>query len=315
MRRITAGLTVAIASIFATGAWADYPEKPITYIVPFAPGGGADIGIRIMEPFMEACLGGDLVVIDKPGAGGALGMLDIASAAPDGYTLGSIITPNVAVNSIAGDPPRFNMDSFDYLGNLVGTRVAISARKGGKFKTIQELIEAAKQSPIQAAITQPGADDHLVLVRLMQATGAQFVFIPMVESPLARNAVMGGHVEILGLSVTESANYKEQLETLAVAGSERFEGLPDVPTLKEFGWDITAGNTFLMGAPHGLPADIHARLDTCFQQVGENPEYRKQIADRNFIFSPMNAAQTEAFARGEYDALKKIWDDDPWIKK
>lgn len=314
MKFSATALALALLGGSATAALADYPDHPITYIVPFAPGGGADVGIRLMEPFMEKCLGGELVVIDKPGAGGVVGMIDIANAAPDGYTLGSLLTPNLPVGTIATDNPRFTMDSFDYLANLVGTRVAISARKDGKFKTIQELIEAARQSPIQAAITQPGADDHLVLLRVMQATGAKFTFVPMVESPLARNAVMGGHVDILGLSVTESANFKEQLATLAVAGSERFAGLPDVPTLKELGWDITAGNTFLMGAPHGLPADIKDKLDQCFQKVGQDPEYRKQIAERNFIFTPMNAKETEAFARGEYDALKKLWDADPWIK-
>src|SRR5690606_7595368 len=111
---------------------------------------------------------------------------------------------------------------FDYLANLVGSRVAISARRGGEYETIQQVIDAAKKAPVQAAITQPGADDHLVLLRLMEATGAKFTFIPMVESPQARNAVMGGHVAILGLSVTESANFKDQLTTLAVAGAERF---------------------------------------------------------------------------------------------
>lgn len=315
MKRHFAVLVFAWLGLSASAALADYPGRPITFIVPFAPGGGADVGVRLMEPFMEKCLGGDLVVIDKPGAGGVLGMIEIANAPADGYTLGSLLTPNLPVGTIATDAPRYTMDSFDYLANLVGSRVAISARRGGKYATIQELIEAARKEPVQAAITQAGADDHLVLLRLMEATGAKFNFIPMVESPQARNAVMGGHVDILGLSVTESANFKDQLTTLAVAGSERFSGLPDVPTLKELGWDITGGNTFLMGAPHGLPRDVKEKLDRCFQQVGADPDYRKQVTDRNFILTPMDAAQTEKFARGEYDALKRLWDADPWLKK
>ncbi|MCV3242505.1 tripartite tricarboxylate transporter substrate binding protein [Mesorhizobium sp. ZC-5] len=312
MRRGIGLLAAAVATVWATAAFAEYPDRVITYIVPYAPGGGADVGVRIAEPFLEKCLGGEIVVIDKPGAGGVLGMIDIAAAAPDGYTLGSLLTPNLPVGTIANDPPRYTMDSFDYLSNLVGSRVAISARKGGKFKTIQDLLDAAKAAPVQAAITQAGADDHLVLLRLMEASGAQFEFIPMVESPLARNAVMGGHVDILGLSVTESANFKDQLETLVVAGAERFSGLPDVPTLKELGYDITGGNTFLMGAPNGLPADVKDKLDKCFQEVGKNPDYRKAIEERNFIFTPMTAAETEAFAMGEYTALKRIWDSKPW---
>lgn len=295
-------------------AAADYPDRVITYIVPFASGGGADVGVRLAEPFLEECLSGEIVVINKPGAGGVLGMIEIAAAAPDGYTLGSLLTPNLPVGTIATNTPRYTMNSFDYLANLVGSRVAISTRKGGKFKTIQELLDTAKVRPVQAAITQPGADDHLVLLRLMEATGAKFDFIPMVESPLARNAVMGGHVDILGLSVTESANFKDQLETLAVASTERFSGLPDVPTLKELGYDITGGNTFLMGAPKGLPAGVKDKLDQCFQKVGQNPAYREAIVQRNFIFTPMNARETEAFAMGEYTALKQIWDANPWTK-
>ncbi|MBP1888192.1 tripartite tricarboxylate transporter substrate binding protein [Sinorhizobium mexicanum] len=315
MRCCVALLTALTVAAWTSAAQAEYPGgKVITYIVPFAPGGGADVGVRIAEPFLEKCVGGDIVVIDKPGAGGTLGMIDIAAAAPDGYTIGSLLTPNLPVGTIAVNAPRYTMESFDYLANLVSTRVAISAKKGGRFKTIQDLLAAAKTSPIQAAITQAGADDHLVLLRLMEATGAKFDFIPMVESPQARNAVMGGHVEILGLSVTESANFKDQLETLAVAGTERFSGLPDVPTLKEIGYDITGGNTFLVGAPKGLPPEIKDKLNKCFQQVAEDPAYRQAIAQRNFIFTPMNAKETETFAKGEYTALKRIWDTSPWIK-
>ena len=307
---IAAGMVAASA----TAAFADYPDKPITFIVPYGVGGGADTGVRIAEPFLEKCLGGEIVVTNKPGAGGAIGMTELAAAAPDGYTLGSLLTPNLPVGAIATENPRFNFDSFDYLSNLVASRVAVSARKGGNYKTIQELLEAAKTNPVQAAIAQAGADDHLVLLRLMDATGAKFEFIPMVESPLARNAVMGGHVEILGLSVTESANFSDQLETLVVASAERFPGLPEVPTLKELGYDITGGNTFLMGAPKGLPDDIKTKLDDCFQQVGQDADYRKQIAERNLIFTPMNAAEAEAFVRGEFDAIQKLWNSDPWIK-
>ena len=307
---IAAGMVAASA----TAAFADYPDKPITFIVPYGVGGGADTGVRIAEPFLEKCLGGEIVVTNKPGAGGAIGMTELAAAAPDGYTLGSLLTPNLPVGAIATENPRFNFDSFDYLSNLVASRVAVSARKGGNYKTIQELLEAAKTNPVQAAIAQAGADDHLVLLRLMDATGAKFEFIPMVESPLARNAVMGGHVEILGLSVTESANFSDQLETLVVASAERFPGLPEVPTLKELGYDITGGNTFLMGAPKGLPDDIKTKLDDCFQQVGQDADYRKQIAERNLIFTPMNAAEAEAFVRGEFEAIQKLWNSDPWIK-
>ena len=302
---IAAGMVAASA----TAAFADYPDKPITFIVPYGVGGGADTGVRIAEPFLEKCLGGEIVVTNKPGAGGAIGMTELAAAAPDGYTLGSL-----PVGAIATENPRFKFDSLDYLSNLVASRVAVSARKGGNYKTIQELLEAAKTNPVQAAIAQAGADDHLVLLRLMDATGAKFEFIPMVESPLARNAVMGGHVEILGLSVTESANFSDQLETLVVASAERFPGLPEVPTLKELGYDITGGNTFLMGAPKGLPDDIKTKLDDCFQEVGQDADYRKQIAERNLIFTPMNAAEAEAFVRGEFDAIQKLWDSDPWIK-
>ena len=307
---IAAGMVAASA----TAAFADYPDKPITFIVPYGVGGGADTGVRIAEPFLEKCLGGEIVVTNKPGAGGAIGMTELAAAAPDGYTLGSLLTPNLPVGAIATENPRFNFDSFDYLSNLVASRVAVSARKGGNYKTIQELLEAAKTNPVQAAIAQAGADDHLVLLRLMDATGAKFEFIPMVESPLARNAVMGGHVEILGLSVTESANFSDQLETLVVASAERFPGLPEVPTLKELGYDITGGNTFLMGAPKGLPDDIKTKLDDCFQEVGQDADYRKQIAERNLIFTPMNAAEAEAFVRGEFEAIQKLWNRDPWIK-
>ena len=307
---------VAVGALLAScsAALAQYPDRPIEFIVPYGAGGGADMGVRIAQPYLEACLGQDIVVVNLPGAGGVVGMTELAAREPDGYTLGSLLTPNLPVGAIATDDPSYDVDSFDYLANFVASRVAVSANRQGRFESLDDLIETAQNEPVQAAISSLGNDDHLLLLQLAEEAGITLKFIPMIESPAARNAVMGGHVEILGLSVTESANFKEQLRTLAVAGTERFHALPEVPTFMEEGYDLVAGNTFLMGAPAGLPDDIHATLDRCFQEVAANPEYRREVEERNLIYAPMNAEEADAFVRSEFTKLERLWERDPWIE-
>jgi tripartite-type tricarboxylate transporter receptor subunit TctC len=315
MKHVTTKLlALGLGLVSSSGAFAAYPDRVITYIVPFAAGGANDVGTRILEPFLEKCLGGDVVVLNKPGAGGMIGMTELANAPPDGYTIGSLPVPNLPLGIITNPSVRISMDSFDYLASLISSRVGISVKQGGKFNSIQDLLAAAKTSPVQAAISSLGNDDHLMLLRLMQAAGVKFDFIPMADAPTARNAVIGGHIDVLALSVTESANFKDQLKTLAVAGEDRFPPLPDAPTLRELGYDIVGGNTFAMGAPKGLPVDVKAKLDQCFQQAGKDPGYNAEAQKRNFVLAPMDGVQTETFIKGEYATFKKLWDADPWIK-
>ncbi|WP_161140566.1 tripartite tricarboxylate transporter substrate binding protein [Propylenella binzhouense] len=312
--RIRLGLA-AIAVSLALGsaaARAEYPERPITFIVPFAPGGTTDIGVRTWIPYVEKCLGGSIAVVNRPGAGGEVGFTELAGLKPDGYTLGGLNIPNVIVGSISKENPRFTPASFTYLGTLYGSKVTINTGKDAAHDTLPKLIEATKSGPVNLGITNFGSDDHLMMLRLAKASGSNFRFIPFSDAATVRNAVMSGDLQVGGLSLTEVTPFQGELTTLAIASAERDPSLPDVPTFREQGFDLVGGSNHAIGGPKGMPADVVAKLDGCIQKTAGDPEFVAAAQKRALVLNPMTAAETEAWVAKETEALQALWKSDPW---
>ena len=236
-------------------AMAEYPEQPVTFIIPYGPGGTSDVGARTWGPFMEKCLGQPVIFVNKPGAGGELGFAELANAKPDGYTIGALNVPNFPTGAITKESPPYKLDSFAFLGNLYGSIVTINAKKDGKYKTLADVVAAAKAGQVNMGISNFGADDHIKMLAFMKAADAKFTFIPMTDAAASRNAVIGGHVDVSGNSMTEVAQFQNELQTLAIASPERRPELPDVPTFKEQGYEILGGSNHVLGAPAATPPE------------------------------------------------------------
>lgn len=302
-------------SIMAGAAWAEYPEKPITFVIPYGAGGTTDIGARTWGPFLETCLGQPIVYLNLPGAGGQLGFAELAKAAPDGYTLGALPVPTFPTAVITQADVTFALDSFVLLGNLYGSFVTINTNEQSGFENLGDLVDAAKSgTTINLGITNFGSDDHLTMLKVAKAADIAITFVPLADSASTRNAVAGGHINAAGLSLTDVTPYQEQLKTLAIAAPERRPELPDVPTFRELGYDVVGGTTNIIGAPAGVPDEIVAKLAACFEQTGTNPDFLKAAAERNLILNPMTLEQTRAFFATEVGNLEALWDSDPWVK-
>ena len=153
-----------MAAVLPTPALAEYPERPITYIIGYRAGGASDIAIRTWAPFMEKCLGNGaaLVIEMRPGAGGSIGMTDLALAAPDGYTMGQTTVPDL-ISQRFGKDPKWSKDSFDYIGNISGASSTLTVRQDSEFKSFADFFAAAKAgpAPLKIGIGGIGNDDHL----------------------------------------------------------------------------------------------------------------------------------------------------------
>jgi tripartite-type tricarboxylate transporter receptor subunit TctC len=283
---------VAAAGLFALPAHADYPEAPINFIVPYSPGGGTDIGVRTWQPYMEECLGGTIVVQNRPGGGAIVGMAELAKAAPDGYTLGGTNTPNVYTTYISGDVP-WTLDSFVFLGTLVGGRSTIVVRQDSPLQSVADLVEMAKEKDgaINVGMSALGGDDHFMLIQVSKATGLDFTFIPMNDSPTVRNALMGSHIDITAMSHAEAA------------------------TLKEQGHEVVSGSNHVISAPKGIPAEVEEKWSSCLQQVARNPDFVADARKRSVPLVIMNADETRDYIAKDEGFLRALWAEDPWIKK
>lgn len=309
----TIALSVAMGLTGTSAAFAEYPEKPITLIVPAAPGGGTDVGVRTWVPFLEKCLGANasIVVVNKPGAGHKVGLTELANAAPDGYTLGAIILPNMIVSSVKA---TYNDDSFDYLGSFYASRSTISVRADSPYKSLKEVIDEAKSSgkAPKLGVGSIGNDDHLRGMQLAALAGVKIDYVPLGDAAPVRNALLGGHIDVVGLSFTETVPFKDEIRLLAITGDQRSPDVPDVPTFSELGFEVMGGSRHTTGAPKGLPAEVADKLSGCLVSIGKDQAFLDVAKQRSLVVDPIDAAQTADFAHKNYDLLMELHKTNPW---
>ena len=220
-------------------ALAAYPERPITLIVPFAPGGPTDIVARILSTAFQLTLGQSVVVENRAGAAGNIGMTLAARAAPDGYTLllaSTAIAVNPALfNNLAYDPFK----DFTPISELVNAPNVLVVKPGTGINTVADLVARAKAAPGTFNYSSPGAGtkSHLTGEQLKLRAGIQMVHVPYRGAGPAARAVLEGTVQVasVALAAAESLVREGQLKALAVTGATRWFSLPDVPTMIEFG--------------------------------------------------------------------------------
>lgn len=317
--RLKSGLILLLlVGVAATPAVAEYPERPIAFINPNSAGGGTDVGIRTWAPYVEKCLGNGatFVVTAMPGATGAVGMTEAAKAANDGYTAASLNMPQFVTNQIAKQM-TFTINTFDYLGNIVGVRSLIAVRPDSEFKTLADFVKFAKGSgkPTSVGLGGLGADDHLGGLRFEQMLGVDFNFIPFGSGADSRNALLGSQVEIAFMSNSEAAQFRDEIRPLAIAAADRDPLYPDTQTFKEAGYDLISGSDHIIGLPKGAPQEIQTKLTHCIAEAAKDPAFLADAKKRSLSLNIMDAKQTDAFVREQDKILRDLWATNPWIAK
>ena len=269
---------LTLASAPALAAW---PERPIEIVVGFAPGGGTDITARSLAVFLGKQLGTSVVVVNKPGASGELGLAYVAKAAPEGYVLGMTNMPGLVTLPIERRT-QFKGSDFAYIANLVRDPSAFSVLPSSKYKTLADLIADAKANPGQLSYgsTGAGTDDHLAMVLFERLTGTQLNHVPFNGAGPLRNSVMGGHIVIAGMNLGEVMPMGNKMRVLAQASAGRSRLAPDVPSFTEQGVKLVFSSERGIVAPVGLPADVQRRLTEALRAVAADPEFQKQMAQQ-----------------------------------
>ena len=304
------------AMILAAGtAFAEYPDKPIQVIVGYSAGGGTDVMARTVSPFLEKYLGSgaSIVVKNRPGASGQIGVTEVANADPDGYTLGTFNLPGMMARTL-DRKADYDADSFTYLANVVNDPNVIVTSKKGDLDTFDKLMAAAKADPgaITVGMSSLGGDDHFALVKLQNRTETEFTIVPFRGSAPARTALMGGHVAMGILNISEVAKFQEQINVLGVALAKRSEFAPEVPTFKEQGFELINGSMRGFVAPKGLPEDVEAKLLGAFRKLADDPEFLKAM---KATANPVEVVVGEDFKNLTADLLdlaKDVWEKTPW---
>lgn len=311
----TTALAAAALLSAGPGLAADYPSKPIEVIVGFEAGGGTDVMARTVAPFIEKYLGNgaSLVIKNVPGASGQIGVTEAAHAAPDGYTLGTFNLPGMMARTI-DRKADYDVDSFTYLANVVNDPNVIVTSKGSGLDTLDKLITEAKANPgaITVGMSSLGGDDHFALIKLQNLLKTEFTIVPFKGSAPARTALLGGHVAMGILNISEVSEFQDQLNVLGVALDKRSPFAPELPTFKEQGLDLVNGAMRGFIAPAGLPDDARNKLMDAFSKLKDDPEFLKAMKNTANPVEVVTGDDFKAMTKDIHDLAKGVWETTPW---
>ncbi len=322
MQTLARSLAVSVVAVAATmsiapaaHAQADYPTRPIKLILPFPPGGGADLTARSLAQKMGESMGQSIVVENKPGANGALGTEAVAKSAPDGYTLLVTDRGSLAVNphlyaKLGYDPLR----DFAFVGIATDGPYVLVANPSLNVKTVAELAAASKAKPgtINYASFGIGSMPQMNLEALNRKLGIDLVHVPYKGAGPASQAVVAGEVGVTIASVPAVQGFIKdgRLRALAVGSDKRFAVLPDVPTMKEAGvdGDILVPTFFALLAPAGTPPAIVAKLNAEMRKALADPAIAERLTTAGLVVngsSPEVMANTVRQDNARFGALVK----------
>jgi tripartite-type tricarboxylate transporter receptor subunit TctC len=310
---IAAALCVATA-LPAFGQPAYPQQKPITLVVPFAPGGGNDILARAIAPRMSQLLGQTIVIDNKPGAGGNLGTDQVAHAAPDGYTI-VIASSQVTMNPFLDMKLPFRIDrDFEPIGLIASVPLLLVANPQEPYKTLPEFIAYAKANPGKVSYSSPGngTPQHLAGEVFAKINRTELLHVPYRGTGPSIADIIGGQVQVSFATYASAAPHVQagKLRALGVAGQKRTALMPELPTFGDAGMkSYEAGLWYSLLAPAKTPKAVVDKLNEAMVAAVKDPAVAKQIEQQGFETKTSSPAELKAYIAKELQRWERIIKD------
>lgn len=294
-----AGVAAMLPLMPAARAEAGYPAKPIRLIVPFPPGGGTDLIAREVAAKVASQQGWTLIVENKPGAGGNLGVDAAAKASADGYTLVLGQTSNLAINpTLYSKLPYKPEKDLAPVVLVASAPLVLVVASNSPYKTLADVVAAARARPesLNYASSGSGTVSHLAAEQFQKAAGIRFTHVPYKGASQGATDLLGGQIEMYLSSIPTLIGYLKagKMRALAVTSQERSADLPTVPTVAESGYKgFEAVTWFGIAGPAGMPPDIVAKLNAAFNKALQTPDVKKKLGEQG---SDVLGGSAEKFA-------------------
>ena len=312
-RFLIAATVLVLAALPTPGALAQptYPNRPIEFIIPFPPGGPADTAARIIQPQMSAALGVPIVLVNKPGGGGALGGDYVAKSKPDGYTVYATTNSTLTIITAMQPDLTYRPSDFAAVGSYLTDLSVITAKAGGPWKTLDEFVDHAKKNPGKLSYGSAGLGTvSFFTVELFKlAYGLDITHVPFQGTGPVKNAIMGGHVTIAssGLSSLAPLMKSGDLLPLVTTAPKRVAAFPNVPTLAEKGAPEASLNIWMaLFVPAKTPRDIVDRLSQALDKTMKEPSVLAAVEKSGMIIDVRDPAGTAKLVETEHEAVKKV---------
>lgn len=306
------GEDAAKAEDQTTDQYASYPEKPLTLIVPYAAGGESD---NISRPIAQ-CMknsGYTVTVQNIEGASGNIGVMEAFNANPDGYTFMLHMPESMEIYAQSGDLPGNSLNMMKMIANVVMDYGVVSVAPDSEFKTLDDIIAYGKAHPgeLRAASTGTMGYNQIAAEMLYKDLGIEVTYVPYENAAKAKAAVMGGHADILHcyLSGAVTPTKNKEIRPIVVGAEERSDFLPDVPTLKELGYDLTWGfhRSFMTTAD--TPDEVIAKMEEAIKAAFDDPAVQEAYKGMGFNASFMSAADLTAELEAQLPAVAQVYQD------
>ncbi len=297
------------------GAEEGFPLRPITVISPFEAGGGTEVELRILSPYVQKHLGQPLVIQSMPGGGTTIGTSAAARAKPDGYTIVCNPIPHtILAQELHGTDSH--LENFEYIYSWFKGSMGPIVKSDSQYKTFSDLVEASKKKPLKAAIAGIGSIDHLYTLLLEKYTGLKATVVPYEGGGPATTAVIRGDVDFfVGLRTTSVRFIRDgKVRELANLGPEPMEALPDTPTIYQLGYKDFPYIPFVRGvaAPPGTPKDRVKILEEAFKNAVDDPMFKETMKKQGRPVVTMAGEKLKEFAQYSLKIAKEYM---PIMKK
>lgn len=300
----------ALTALTATSTLAaGYPERAIEFVVPSSPGGGTDVMMRTFTDVARKNVSQPLVVTNKPGAGGGIGMGEVQRAAPDGYKVAVLISELAIIPHMG--MVKFTTADFIPIARLNADPGTITVRADAPWRTVEEFLEHARKNPgvVQMGNAGSGTIWHLAAAAVEQKTGVKFNHIPFQGAAPSVVGLLGGHVDAITVSPAEVGPFvaSGKLRVLVLMADQRLPGLYEtVPTFKERGVDLSVGTWRGLGVPAGTPPEVVKTLRDLTRKTAEDQAFKEAMAKNNLLLAYMEGEQFKQFMAAQADYFKLL---------
>jgi tripartite-type tricarboxylate transporter receptor subunit TctC len=308
LKHMTAILLVLFTAVTIPVSAADFPTKEVQIIIPWAAGGATDLIFRALGATAGKYLTKAVVIVNRPGGGGAVGYTDGMKAKPDGYMITAAVTPLCILPHQTAT--AFTYKDFDPILNVVSDPSMFLVRSDAPWKDLREFVGYAKKNPDMITVGNSGAGGgvHLVALAFEHAAGIKLNHIPFSGGGPSVTALLGGHVNAVSVSPPEGiAQIKAgQLKIIALFADKRLAMFPDIPTVKEQGINFTMGMWRGLAAPKGTPSDVIQKLNESFKKAMDDPEFQQKAKEMSVILSYLGPKDFGALMARDDEFFSKL---------